>query len=185
MRGDVNPHQLGHQCQLIDAAGVAHAAIIAAGIVSAVDVWHDVGGGVTVCFEGVGGLAFLDATTMPRTAYVLDSETSAGWTCAFIDRPGTVVLLPADAPLLETLPRLTTRRGLTATPTETVWTDCMVTTTHNLNLRDAPAGTIIGFVLHGWRLTAWQRRAGWYQVDALGVTGWISADYVTTDGDCA
>ena len=177
---------VGEQCRVItNAEGVGNDDIVEAGFLSALDVWSYLGRGVTVCFAQAGEIVLLDASTAPRAPYALDSETRNGETCAFIDRPGTVVLMSSDAPLLTTLPRLTTTRGLTATSTETVWTDCMVTATHNLNLREAPAGTIIGFVLHGWRLTAWQRRAGWYQVDALGVTGWISADYVTTDGDCA
>ena len=178
---------VGEQCRVItNAEGVGNDDIVEAGFLSALDVWSYLGRGVNVCFAQTGEIVLLDASTAPRTPYALASTSSDGETCAFIDRPGTVVLMPSDAPLLTTLPTLTTTRGLnaTATATEAVWTNCMVTATHNLNLRDAPAGQIIGLVRFGWRLTAWQRDSGWYEVDVHGVTGWISGDYVTTDGDC-
>ena len=54
----------------------------------------------------------------------------------------------------------------------------------DLHLRDAPAGAAIGGVSKGWKLTAMQRTDYWFQVDRLGVTGWIFKDYVTTAGNC-
>lgn len=181
------------QCQLVlGAASMGNKDIVAADFLKAVDVWSYVGDGVTVCFEGSGALGFLDASTAPRTPYVLTSETVAGRSCAFIDRSGTVVLLPADAPLLANLPLLVMMPPGMPTGTVALGTSdtqglsgCMVTATHVLNLRDGPAGAVFGAVKVGWRLTATGRTADWFEVDVHGVTGWISADYVTTDGDCA
>ncbi|MYD10509.1 MAG: hypothetical protein F4X02_10760 [Chloroflexi bacterium] len=62
--------------------------------------------------------------------------------------------------------------------------DCSVTTTHALNFRDGPAGAIMGLVAEGATLGASAHTAGWFQVEYRGETGWISADYVKTDGEC-
>ena len=61
---------------------------------------------------------------------------------------------------------------------------CAVRTIATLNLRAGPGGNVIGGVRQGVTLTALARTQGWFQVDYAGATGWISADYVTTDGDC-
>ncbi|MCY3799883.1 MAG: SH3 domain-containing protein [Chloroflexi bacterium] len=61
---------------------------------------------------------------------------------------------------------------------------CRVTTTHVLNFRDGPAGNRIGLVPANATLTASARESGWFKVDYRGVSGWISADYVTTAGVC-
>ena len=65
-------------------------------------------------------------------------------------------------------------------------TDCAVTTTDALNFRDEPnlAGARIGLVRQGATLDAVDRTAGWFSVDYQGVSGWISAEYVVTEGDC-
>ena len=62
---------------------------------------------------------------------------------------------------------------------------CLVTTTHGLNFRDAPNGKRIGTVPQATTLATEERTQGWFQVEHNGATGWISADYVKTDGDCA
>ncbi len=61
---------------------------------------------------------------------------------------------------------------------------CRVTTTHVLNFRDGPAGNRIGLVPANATLTASARESSWFKVDYRGVSGWISADYVTTAGVC-
>ena len=33
-------------------------------------------------------------------------------------------------------------------------------------------------------MPATARTPGWFQVEYRGASGWISADYVSTDGDC-
>ncbi|MYD10512.1 MAG: SH3 domain-containing protein [Chloroflexi bacterium] len=61
---------------------------------------------------------------------------------------------------------------------------CALTTTHALNFRDRPGGARIGLVVAGATLTATARTQGWFQVEHRGASGWISADYVATEGDC-
>ncbi len=61
---------------------------------------------------------------------------------------------------------------------------CRVTTTHVLKFRDGPGGNRIGLVAQRATLTVQSRSAGWFQVEYRGAAGWISADYVETQGDC-
>lgn len=61
---------------------------------------------------------------------------------------------------------------------------CRVTTTHGLNLRDAPNGNIIGAVQIHATLAPLGRTRRWFNVNYAGVEGWISADYVAAEGDC-
>ena len=61
---------------------------------------------------------------------------------------------------------------------------CLVTTTHGLNFRQTPGGDRIGIVPEGASLPASARTPGWFKVEYAGATGWISADYVITEGAC-
>ncbi len=61
---------------------------------------------------------------------------------------------------------------------------CTVTTTHVLNFRDGPGGNVIGAVPENWSVSATALTTGWFQVDYRGATGWISADYVVSQGEC-
>ena len=61
---------------------------------------------------------------------------------------------------------------------------CQATTTHVLNFRDGPNGKRIGLVQPGETLDRIDSVVGWIRVAYRGVTGWISADYVVTQGDC-
>ena len=62
--------------------------------------------------------------------------------------------------------------------------DCVVTTTHTLNFREQPGGTRFGTVPEHATVSASARTPGWFQVEYRGASGWISADYVVTEGDC-
>ena len=63
---------------------------------------------------------------------------------------------------------------------------CAVTTTHALNFREGPSlnDNRIGLIRQGETLDAVGRTDGWFNVEYRGVSGWISADYVVTEGDC-
>ena len=61
---------------------------------------------------------------------------------------------------------------------------CTVTTTHVLNFRDGPGERRIGRVPENATMTAMARTPGWFQVEYRGATGWISADYVVSEGEC-
>ncbi len=61
---------------------------------------------------------------------------------------------------------------------------CSVTTTLNLNFRNGPNGLRIGLVPGGLTLEVKARAPGWFNVEYQGKSGWISADYVVTEGNC-
>ena len=61
---------------------------------------------------------------------------------------------------------------------------CRVTTSAGLNFRDWPGGNKIGLVAAGAAMPAIARTSRWFEVEHDGQTGWISADYVETEGDC-
>jgi len=88
-----------------------------------------------------------------------------------IGRPRAIVG-PCDIGAIESIP---VRQALD---------DCAVTTIHVLNFRAEPNGTRIGQVRNNRRLSASARTPGWFQVEDQGAVGWISADYVETEGDC-
>ncbi len=164
------------QCQQVNAAGIGNAAVLDLGFRDGVDVWGWVLHDTQVCFEGSSGsFRFLDAATAPRAVSELPAFLGEnGMICATIDRAGTVALVngpPVPAP----------------SPTPPVYqslSGCMVTTTFILNLRAAPAGDVIGAVPYSATLTALERTDSWFKVDYHGAQGWISAAYVSPEGDC-
>ena len=62
--------------------------------------------------------------------------------------------------------------------------DCRVRTRTGLNFRATPGGQRIGIVPAQATVPASARTPGWFQVEYDGFSGWISADYVTTEGNC-
>ena len=149
--------------------------VIDAGFLDAVDVWGYAEQGVEVCFPAYGAVVLLDAATSPRTLEPLDAYLDEHYTCAAFNKAGTAVLISANSGLASPPVSGGPSAGLA---------NCMVTTTYVLNLRAEPNGNVIGMVAHNATLTALSRTADWFKVDANGVTGWISADYVTTNGSC-
>ena len=172
--------QSGVQCQQVDAAGIGIQSVIDAGFIDAVDVWGYVEQGVEICFPQQGAIVFLDAATAPRSQVSVAYFARDGMTCAMLDRPGTVVLVPGQAPTLElpveaATPQSPESETSVGVP-ESRSTQCQITTTGNLNLRAAPTmgDNIIGHVLRGTTLTPLSRTVYWNQVDYQGTVGWIS-----------
>ena len=86
----------GVQCQQLDGGGIGIQAL-AANYIAAVDIWGYVDQGVEVCFPGVGRIIYLDASTMPRAMALLPTHGAEnGITCASIESPGSLVLLPPE-----------------------------------------------------------------------------------------
>jgi len=69
-------------------------------------------------------------------------------------------------------------------PVSRALSDCAVTTASGLNFRDAPNGNRISVVSANTTLAVLARTPSWIKVDHQGALGWISADYVTTQGNC-
>ena len=129
------------------------------------------------CFQDRDGIIILlDAANSPRNILLLQSRKEAnGWICADVDRPGMAVLMP----------RAFLTSGHVPVP---VWdlANCTVTTTDILNLRREPNTTseILANVLNDNRLQADQKTLSFYRVNYFDIIGWLSADYLSTEGDC-
>lgn len=84
------------------AAALGNLAVLAQGVIHAVDIFGMSGGlgvaafnnPVNVCLQGSGRFLFLDATQAPRTVSQLPATSAGGYTCANIPNAGTVVLVP-------------------------------------------------------------------------------------------
>ena len=109
---------LGVQCQQVSGGGIGIPSVIDAGVLDAVDVWGYIGQGVEICFPQAGTITFLDAATSPRSIAPVETYRRGDATCAFLNRPGTVVLAPGQT---------TAERAVTTT--ETVTTTPVTTTT--------------------------------------------------------
>ena len=171
----------GMQCQVVGDSGVGNQQVVDAGYLGAVDIWGYIAGGVDVCFDQRGEFVFLDAATSPRALSALSGYSGNGGSCVRLDRLGTLVLLPSDSPLLPGL-------GVWSTGNEpaTPLSGCALTTTYLLNIRSSPGfgDNVIGLAASGARLLADARTPRWYRVTVENITGWISADYVTSAGAC-
>ena len=167
------------QCRQVDAAGVGNADVIAAGFRDAVDIWGWVPGDLRVCFRVAGGsFKFLDAATAPRAVSDLPAQSYHGHDLRDHQSPGH------GRPAALVRPRLCPQPAPTAIGSKSL-SGCMVrANVCMLNLRDAPAGEVIGEVAYNATLTALSRTVGWFEVDNNGVTGWIAAMYVSPDGNC-
>ena len=166
----------GIEFQRVDASGVGIQWVLDLGFLDAVDVWSNIGSGYEVCFPQIGRIVFLDAATSPRTVVIkVDYEHRDGYTCAKLQRAGTLVLVQASDDDLP--PGLSD--GVVALA------DCQVTTLFNINLRDAPSGQWIGVVPQATNVTATARTSTWFYTRYRGAFGWLSAAFVQTRGNCA
>ena len=172
----VNNASSGTSCQLISGSGIGHPDVIAANPSLVVDLWGWITPGTQVCFRASSGsIRFIDTTAMPRTVADLPVFSQpGGLLCATVDGAGQVALVAGPpAPSVAT-PSLDTQ----------LLGDCMVTLQYSLNFRDAPDGDKIGALRSQIKLTAVERTDGWFKVDYHGTKGWISAAYVSPEGDC-
>ena len=185
------------QCQMIgDPAGIGNQQIIAAGPIAAVDVWGSVAAGTPVCFLESGRIVLLDATTSPRSIVELAVYLTEGWTCAPLDRPGTVVLLPGE-PTIEAAAAVARPAAATSIDVpDAIWqddspaaalSDCRVIPRVFVNFRESPGGpSLDGTVIrYGRVLKAVARTEHWFEVRYEETLGWITAHLVRTAGTCA
>lgn len=171
------------QCQRVGDAGVGIDALIARGIIDAVDVYGRLDGEMQVCFRNRGSLLFLDAATVPRAMSELPPESTNGLTCGRINRLGTVVLLAGgDAPV--EAPVVRTEASPVSAPANV--DGCQLTTTAVLSLRGGPSLFYArrDFIPRGTRLTATARTDGWFMVRYDDLGGWVSGEYVTASAGC-
>lgn len=163
-------------CTHLDYAGLGNQILVDSGALQAVDIFGWVANPLTVCFQhDTGAIVLLDAATSPRNIVPLKTWTDGNEKCAYVDRAGSAVLMP--------LAFFTS--GVVADP---IWTisDCSVTTTEILNLREHPNTTsgVVANVLQNVTLTADQHSTRFYRVNYYGIVGWLSKDYLTVSGSC-
>ena len=173
------------ECQKVDAAGIGNQSLVDGGFIDAVDIWSYLGPGVEICFPHVGSLVFLDAAFAPRALSTLQSYSSNGMSCAFVDRPGTVVLMPGQ-PSGAAPPAADETSAPAEAVSDPAVEGCPIRTTGHINFRAAPSldAERLGIVLRGSTVGAVSRIWGWYQINFRGRTGWIGGKYVDNVGNC-
>ena len=181
----------GIQFQRRDARAIGIQSVIDAGFIDVVDIWGYAEQGWEVCFPQSGQFVFLDAANSPRAPEPMTAYRNvAGYTCASDQRAGMLVLVPGlPAP---------PAAGASPTPADHAGRlhNCMVTTEAIVNFRESPGGKRVadfvdprGDTIAGWlpwhvTLTALERADGWFKVDYYGLQGWISAEWVSPQGNC-
>ncbi len=172
----------GVQFQQVSGAQIGNQEVLDLGVIQAIDVWAYVEQGVEVCFPQSGGIVFLDSANSPRTISPVRAYSSASGTCAWLDRPGQVILvekLPAPAFVAPANGEATEGPAVSLE-----W--CRVRTMDFLKVRSAPrfGDNIMTVLRSGSSLIATARTTNWFNVTVDGKSGWISADYVTSSGNC-
>lgn len=181
----------GIQFQRVGPMGVGIADVIALGILDAVNVWATIGDGYTACFPRHGRVIFLDTAYSPRTVHGVESYIDAeGYTCADMERAGTLVLLSDERTeesndiSAEDAVDTTTQELIPDDSAEITLTDCEITTHYNMRHRNAPAGDIIGLVPAGTTLSANARTENWIRATYAERDGWIAGWLLTLEGSC-
>lgn len=156
------------RCEVVEISDIDKHPLMNAGIELAADVWGRTEAGVEVCFTGGGSLVFMDTSVSPPAVSRLPLYSSGDLVCGRFSKSGTVVHV---APLQE--------------DSSIPLSDCTVTTTNVLRLRDEADGQQVKALIP-FRVTvpAKARTASWFFVDFMGLDGWISAGYVQTEGLC-
>jgi hypothetical protein len=156
-------------------AGVTEQPFTLAAEVYTFDSSGSVTTGVTaqVCLQGEGTLLYRDASGQPRTTVSLPAFSQGGFTCGLIPHAGTIILIPGASAPAATIP-------------PTSLSQCRVTTTHILNLRTEPDATsaVLDHIPYQTTLSASARSGEWLQVVFGSQQGWLSAAYLTFEGDC-
>ena len=164
----------GVECQALDTSGLG----LLAGYLDAVKLAGELTQGVQICFRAGGSLLFFDESSSPPTIAQLTTYGVSDMVCAWINRPGTVLLMSSS---------LDKTAGADAAGNAIKpLSDCRVTAREHLSFRDAPGGQRYDVVIQAKdRLTAIARTAGSFQVRYRDNLGWVSADFVRAEGRCA
>ena len=179
----------GIQFNRLSNYGVGDPAVIEMGFLDAVDVWGNIGRGYSVCFPQAGRIVFLDAATSPRTLMEVDNVIDDGYTCAAMNRAGTMVLVNAPAGTVaqtSTSTTQTTRRpGTDDSIDDAIKLDnCTVTPRVNLRLRSAPWGRILDVIPRGTEVPAKARTKSWFQITYDETEGWSAAWLTDIESEC-
>ena len=164
-------------CTHLDHVGLGDQTLVNHGAIHAVDIFGWVAQPLTVCFKhDSGAIVLLDAANAPRNIVPLKTWTDGNLKCAHVDRVGSAVLMPPAFFTSGVVP-------------DAIWdvSNCTVTTTDILNLREQPNITsrVLANVLNDVSLTADQNSIYFYRVNYYGIVGWLSKDYLSVSGSCS
>lgn len=156
------------RCEVVEISDIDKHPLMNAGIKLAADVWGRTEAGVEVCFSDGGSLVFMDTSVSPPAVSRLSLYSSGDLMCGKFSKSGVVAHVSAlnddsSIPL----------------------SDCKVTTTNVLRLRDEADGQQVKALIP-FRVTlpAKARTASWFFVEFMSLDGWVSAGYVQTEGLC-
>ncbi len=162
------PKSIDVGCQVVELSDLDKHPLMNAGVVLAFDVWGRVSDGIKMCFVADGSIVFMDTSVSPPDVTRMTTYRADDKLCVDLDKPGKVVLV---APLTE--------------ESSIPLSSCQVTTTNVVRLRETAGGAnVISLVPYNIVFAAKARTAGWFNVEYLGMDGWISAEHVSTDGLC-
>lgn len=164
-------------------------AVINMDVVQAVDVYSvnesNTAQGTELCLRGAGGILFLNAVNSPRVPEWLPAQQQSGYTCASIPADGTAVLVSdGESPAMVS----DGAAPSVSTPASVALSDCQITTTYMVNIRDLPNLTnseVIDMVPYDLTLQATERTSDWFRVVYLDFQGWINIDFLNTTGSCS
>lgn len=172
----------------VNEAGVGIAHIIEMGFLTAVDIWSEVGWGVTACHTDYsnGNFVFLDAAGMPRVAETWPAAPHIdGMACTYIETPGTVVLMRADPWQEPPTPTPDPNAPVFGPPTPVMLEDCQLITRDMVNLRAEEWGDVLNIIPYETELTASEASEEFFKVTFEEQEGWVHRDWVTiTAGVC-
>ena len=181
----------GIQFRRLGAYGIGIQSVLDMGFLDAVDAWSHIGSGYEVCFPQVGRIVFLDAATSPRSVHDVENRhDDEGYTCALLYRAGTLVLVESTESQPATEESTPTEADIIKPGTnDSIDTaieleDCTVTPLVNLRLRRRPWDSIRLVVPRDTLLSANARTEHWFKVTYDGVTGWLAAWHILSEGDC-
>jgi Bacterial SH3 domain len=120
---------------------------------------------------------FMDAQGTPRVPHWMPVTKQGNMSCTVITSPGTLALVQDNE-------YQSPQVSADSQPVDL--TQCRVTTTHIVRMRTSPSlnGEIIIRIPYNYTMQAIQYVPGWYRVIFGSDSGWVSADYLSTQGDC-
>lgn len=182
-------HSFSTQCRQVSGAGVGNAELTAQGIIGAVDVWGDANREMQVCFQQPGRLVFLDAAMSPRAVSDLPAVRTEGMTCGPINRAGTVVLVPGEAPPAPAeqpaVEEPAAAPAIVVPPGEAPYI-CQLIAGDILNFRASTGldAEVLMEIPTFTLLVPVNRTRDWFQVAFEGQLGWVHKDYVFQSVGC-
>ena len=178
----------------VTGSGIGSRSLQDRGARQAIDVAGPLGVEAEVCFAGMGSLVLLDAAYSPRRETPIESHRRGDMTCGYLDRPGTLVLMPGQPTHTIVQPA---QPAVTPAPASvnpllvpddpaSAWSlsDCQISSEEILHVRTRPAGRVMGYYL-GQVMTVPARTTNWFRLNFYGRVGWVSAHFVTTEGTCS